>query len=89
MKCPHCQGNIDVQFVKAPANTQGPSANGGTGDIGEILDQILDNSLSGAAATFVAETRSRYAKYGDRIRFSEKQLSWLKSIAAGKGDDWS
>ncbi len=83
MKCPHCNGNIDVQFIKAPANSgsTSPKAEAATGDLGELLDMIDDNSLEGAAVDFVAQTKERFAKYKDKTRMSPKQMDWLRKLA--------
>ena len=59
------------------------------GDLGELLSQIDDDSLSGKAADFVTQTRARFEQYGKRTMMSEKQMSWLRKIASGEtGDEW-
>lgn len=89
MKCPHCQKT--VLLVKDTSNCYEPEYatddNGrvnnfeGTGDTGELLERIDDDSLTGAAVDFVATTRARYEQYGDRIKLSPKQVSWLRRLA--------
>ena len=91
MKCPHCDGNIDVRFIKAPGNGQPKQESAPTGDLGELLGRINDEDLDEKALEFVTQTRERYEKYQDRTRMSEKQMAWLTKIAEGEGrrDDWS
>lgn len=92
MKCPHCAANIDVQFIKAPANAQPaqPTKAASPEDLGELLDSIDEGALEEAAAKFVTETKDRYRQYGKKTRFSEKQFAWLKRIAGGENrrDSW-
>lgn len=101
MKCPHCGGNIDVQFIKAPADSQpsrqnssnhATSSQASISSIGALLDAIEAEGaeLDAAATKFVEETRERWDKYGQRIKFSDKQLAWLERIANGENrrDSW-
>lgn len=90
MKCPHCQKNIDVQFIKAPDNAQ-PSKQEGdsdTADLGELLGMIDEASLTGASLDFVTQTRERFAKYKGKTRMSDKQMAWLRKIASGEDQEW-
>lgn len=95
MKCPHCNGNIDVRFIKAPPDLNGTartvaSTNNGGNSLVEMLDAIDDSKLTGASQTFVAETRERFAKYKDKTKMSDKQLAWLRKLAYGEAEDeWS
>ena len=60
MKCPHCSGNIDIHFIKAPPDIQGnsnaPIAER-SDDLESLLDAIDDSKLTGNAVDFVAQTR--------------------------------
>lgn len=96
MKCPLCNGNIDVQLIKAVSRDERPAktakAGSASGDVGELLEMIGDvGELDEAAAKFVTETQERWEKYGQRIKFSDKQYAWLKRIADGENrrDDWN
>ena len=89
MNCPHC-GKV-VKLVKDTNKEIGNSSfdydddNGRTASpsgIGDLLDRIDDDSLTGAAVDFVASTRARYEQYGDRIKLSEKQMTWLERLAS-------
>ncbi len=87
MKCPHCNGNIDVRFVKAPPDAQASTAASGPVDadeIKELLDGILESSLDERAAEFVSSTRERLEKYGSRIKMSDKQMAWLRKLASSE-----
>ena len=82
MKCPSC--GCSLLLVKdngknGNAPKSAPSAD--TSDVGELLDAINDDALTGAAVNFVAQTRERYAKYKDRILLSETQMKWLRDLA--------
>jgi hypothetical protein len=68
----------------APASTI-PAASE-PGDVGELLQAIDDSQLSGQSVGFVAQTRERYKKYGDRIRVSPKQIAWLQKIHEQQAD---
>ena len=84
MKCPHCGGNIDVQFIKAPANAKPAKAKsepGSVTELEELLEAIVDETLEGKNADFVADMREKFGKYKGRTMVSEKQLAWLRSIA--------
>ena len=90
MKCPHCQKNIDVQFIKAPDNAQ-PSkqdGNSDTADLGELLGMIDEAALTGASLDFVTQTRERFTKYKGKTMMSDKQMSWLRKIASGEDSEW-
>lgn len=90
MKCPHCNENIDVRFIKAPPDSQ-PSSSAGTKSLAQLLDEIDDGALEGAALDFVTKTRERFEQYREKTRMSEKQMSWLEDIASGKTgnrDSW-
>lgn len=91
MKCPHCSQNIDVQFIKAPANAQPPTpannGSAGTADLEELLDMIDASSLSGQTLDFVVQTRERFKKYKSGTRMSDKQMSWLRKIASGESEN--
>ena len=82
MKCPHCNGNIDVRFIKAPGDSDSQS-NEGSGDVGELLSRIHDDELeTDFEIKFIEQTRARFLQYGDRILMSEKQMTCLRKIAA-------
>lgn len=91
MKCPHCQGNIDVQFIKAPPNAGTPAqGKSGGNSLEEMLDAIDDAALTGASVKFVEETRERFAKYKGNTRMSDKQMAWLRKLAYGESEEeWS
>ncbi len=87
MKCPHCNENLDVRLIKAPSNsgsssersTEGADASG----LGDILEQIHEDELEHQnEIDFVKQTRERFEQYGDRTRMSEKQMTWIRKIAA-------
>ncbi len=83
MKCPHCNENIYVRFVKAPSDSGGQSS-GRTSDVGALLEQIHDDELETQfEIDFIKQTRERFEQYGDRIRMSDKQMACLQRIAAG------
>lgn len=84
-KCPHCDQPIDVRFIKAPpmqSQQQGRIVPDNA-DIGSLLEQINDDDLDSASSEFVSQTRERFAQYGDRTKMSEKQMAWLRKLAAG------
>ncbi len=88
MKCPHCNGNIDVRFVKAPPDMQSGavrSQSAAVGDMGELLDQCSGQPMTTWEETFVSEQLERYVKYKDRTKVSDKQLAILRKIANGEG----
>lgn len=92
MKCPHCAQNIDVQFIKAPANmqSQSPTRAATSDDLATILKDINDSTLEGQALDFVTQTRERFTKYKASTRMSDKQMNWLKKLAYGEQEDeWS
>ena len=86
MNCPHCGKAVAlIKQASKPeydSDDNGRSFNPPTGDVGELLDRIDDDTLSGAAIDFVSTTRERYEQYGDRIKLSEKQLAWLERLAS-------
>ncbi len=83
MKCPHCNENIDVRFIKAPASSGASSTAEGMGDLGELLSQIHDDELeTDFEIGFMKQLRDRFAQYGDTTRMSEKQMICLRKIAA-------
>lgn len=85
--CPKCGSQLEVKltFASGPRSSEQKPE----GDLSELLDQIADEDLSGAALKFVTETRERFAQYGSRTRMSEKQMAWLQRIAGGEtGNDW-
>lgn len=88
--CPHCNKVIVVTVGKdSNVGKAAPSNNGATGEIESLLSQIDDDSLKGASAKFVAETRERFEKYGKSTRMSEKQMAWLRKLASGDtGESW-
>lgn len=93
-RCPKCNAVIEVgvRLTAAPpmqSDTAKPAPTNGGGDLGELLELIDDNTLSGKAVDFVAQTRARFAQYGDRTRMSDPQIKWLKALAGGgDGDEW-
>lgn len=105
--CPYCGNRFEivVRSQAAPAHKAPPAdgsihkrlvrQSGGaveTDDIGELLDAITDDDqLDGKAAEFITQTRERYAKWKSNTKMSDKQMAWLKRIAAGefRKDDWN
>ncbi len=82
-RCPHCDQPIDVRFIKAPAMQSDSAPSGDTADLEALLNQIDDTLLTESGEVdFVSQTRERFAKYGDRTKMSDKQMNWLKRIAA-------
>lgn len=84
MQCPHCHADLIITFQtdrsRSELSTPTPAT---SGNVGDLLAQITDEHVQGEPSQkFVAETRARYAQYGERIRFSEKQMAWLQKIAA-------
>lgn len=96
MKCPFCQQPIHIEFSKAtpdvgrPLAPRSSAAPAMVDDLAELLDSIEDDALDTAAATFVKDTRERFAKYKEKTRMSDRQMGWLQRIAAGENrrDDW-
>lgn len=89
MNCPHCQKVIIVKLSKDSSVGQAKQdGDSDTADLGELLGMIDDASLSGQSLDFVTQTRERFAKYKDRTRMSDKQMAWLRKIAAGEGEEW-
>ncbi len=87
MNCPHCGKTVIVKLAKDSNVGQPAPQAAGTGDLGALLDQIDDASLTGKAAAFVTQTRERFEQYGSRTRMSEKQMEWLRSIANGEAEE--
>lgn len=89
MKCPHCQENIDVRLIKAPANAQPstrPAGNGAvSGDLGELIQAAEDQPMTTWEETFYADLKARYAQWKDRTKVSDKQMAILRKIASGEG----
>lgn len=81
MNCPHCNKVIVVKLMKDSNIGQSAPAVADTDDLGELLEVAESNNPKGKNGEFVAETRKRYAQYGDKTRMSEKQMSWLRNIA--------
>lgn len=92
MKCPHCNGNIDVRFIKAPADAQAeatphsPSVD--NSDLETLLDAADNQPLEGWSATFVADLRKRFTQYGSKTFISAKQMTKLRQIANGEGNEF-
>ena len=86
LRCPSCNQELELMATKAPPqqSVSNVSDYNDTDDLGELLDNIGDAELSGATADFVVATRKRYAQYGAKTMMSEKQMAWLKRIAAGE-----
>ncbi len=84
-KCPKCGAGL---VIKLEEDTPRAPSEGDHLDLGHLLETINDDELSGASAKFVMETRERFEQYGARTRMSEKQMSWLKRIAAGEDSAW-
>jgi hypothetical protein len=83
MKCPHCNENIDVRLIKAPSNSQGSLEGADISGLEAILDRIHEDELEHQnEIDFVKQTRERFEQYGERTRMSEKQMTWLRKIAA-------
>ncbi len=80
MNCPHCDKMILVRLTKDDGKpTEGADASG----LGEILAQIHADELEHQGEIdFVKQTRERFAQYAERTRMSEKQMTWLRKIAA-------
>lgn len=87
MKCPHCNENIDVRFIKAPSDAQPKPAGGApaSGDVGELLEACEGQPMTTWEETFVTEQKARFTQYGSRTRISDKQLNILRKIANGEG----
>ncbi len=66
-KCPKCG-------YEAPAQT--------SENVGELLDLVPMDGLKDFEEKFVSETRTRFEKYGANTMMSEKQLAWLRKLAA-------
>ncbi len=85
-KCPHCQGVIEIKLTAAPAmqaqQVKSALPDDATG-LEELLESIKVDELSPNERNFVNDMRERFAKYGKTTRVTEKQLSWLRSIAEG------
>lgn len=93
LKCPKCSTTYDIslqEYRSQHESTEKPEivadtrAHPSTSDLGELLDSISEEGLSGKAADFVTDMRARYAQYGARTRVSEKQRAWLEKIAQGE-----
>ena len=83
-KCPHCDRNIDVRFIKAPDSTKPSKASHSGSDLGSLLDAIDGLSLSGASKEFFDSMQEKYEQFGDETFVSDKQQLWLERLAEGK-----
>ncbi len=89
VECPKCKCQIEVKVAFASGPKSSAPEPSSSGDLAALLDRIVDDELSGAAAKFVRETRERFEQYGSRTRMSDKQLVWLQRIAGGEtGNEW-
>ena len=82
MKCPHCQQPIDVRLIKAPAMQSQESGNAGS-SLGDLLESIDMAAIDGKNYDFVTQVKERFEQYGDRTMMSDKQMAWLRKLAAG------
>lgn len=85
IKCPKCKVDLEVRLTAAPPMQadQQQRIVPDNADIGSLLEQINDDDLDSASSEFVSQTRERFAQYGDRTKMSEKQMAWLRKLAAG------
>ena len=87
-QCPHCRAALTVEVATSRPNPK-PVASpplAFSDDIGELLNLIDMDSLDAKSADFVATTRERFAKWKDKILMTERQLAWLRKLAAGAGN---
>lgn len=87
INCPQCNCRIDLNIkpVRAPQSVDTHQSNTETVNpsrIGELLEQINEDTLNSSAATFIRELRERHEKYGSTTRMSEKQWKWLNDLAS-------
>lgn len=86
VKCPKCGAGLEIRLEE---DRQRNPSEADHLDLEQLLDSINDSELSGKVAEFVASTRERFEQYGKRTRMSDKQMAWLRRIAAGEtGNDW-
>ncbi len=91
LTCPGCGQHLELSATKAPtqqAQPQSPTATPSSGKIGQLLAAIDDDALTGKNREFVTQTRERYEQYAERTRMSDKQMSWLESLASGEAEAW-
>jgi hypothetical protein len=81
---------LEVKLVFASGPRSSESAGEPSGDLGELLDRIDEDTLDSKAREFVIQTKERYVQYKNRTRMSEKQMNWLREIATGanRKDEW-
>ena len=80
MKCPQCNCELELKMVKdSPRDASAADHL----DLEQLLESVDEDSLDEFAAKFVQQTKERFGEYGKRTRMSEKQIAWLRRIAAG------
>lgn len=87
MNCPHCGKVIVVQLVKDDGKQAGfpERSHVEAGDtVSAYLELINLDSLSGKDYDFAADMKKKHEQYGSRMFCSDKQLAWLKRLAAGE-----
>jgi hypothetical protein len=90
MKCPHCSKNIDVRFIKAPDDSSPAKSSSEAVDateLGALLSSINEDSLDTESLAFYRKTQERFEQYGARTLMSDKQMKWLRKLAAGDAED--
>lgn len=55
-------------------------------NLADILKTINSELLGPKEFEFVAQIKDRLAQYGDRIKITDKQINWLKRIAAEQSE---
>ena len=76
MKCPECGTHLTLTKAGESKSVE---------DLGQLLASIDMDGLDSKSTKFVEDTKERYEKWGARTTMSDKQISWLKSIAEGGG----
>jgi hypothetical protein len=83
-KCPHCQGDIQVQlragFAKGNDGVASPP-----GDLQEaqnLMDTIDPVTLNDFETKFYNDMKEKLEKYKDRAMISEKQVGVIRRMAS-------
>jgi hypothetical protein len=81
--CPSCKCQIELRasFASGPKSKE---ADVDTSSLGQLLDAIDVDTLTGRDAEFVQKQKERFEQYGTKTLMSPRQMSWLRDLA-GKG----
>ena len=72
-ECPECGHTWETAIASASVKA---------GEIGRLLDLIVDSELNDYESGFISSLRPRFAQYGDNTHMSVKQMAILRKIAA-------